>query len=304
MAASIADFVKCPKKDAFNHLNLGMRYASYAPWAGFYIPDFPRKICDFADAEESVFPYTDAKCQTMKDVQDLFSLSVRDAISDCTKIISGGADFRLINQCGGARNFCEIIKRTAEKYSDKIDFRAEFLLGEDFKSAKKDAMEALETGVFKSVSFLLGDSFFDDMADFRSISNFAEKHGVLQKMRILGNGALPIIKKIAGKMNLAEIMCAASNFSAPETEAMKILSENGISLTICPECDSIFAGTDYFSEAKILRSLLDFGVRVNLGTGFLLVLNKNISEQCVSLVQTGIFSVQEMQSVLSSSIKS
>ena len=36
---SVTDFVSLPKVDAHNHLNLGMRYASYVPWAGF-IPDF------------------------------------------------------------------------------------------------------------------------------------------------------------------------------------------------------------------------------------------------------------------------
>ena len=41
---SVSEFKKRAKMDAHNHLNLGMRYASYVSWAGFYIPDFPRKL--------------------------------------------------------------------------------------------------------------------------------------------------------------------------------------------------------------------------------------------------------------------
>ena len=74
---SVTDFAALPKVDAHNHLNLGMRYASYVPWAGFYIPDFPRKMSGLEEMHDVISMYTRTRPRTAKDAQDLITLSLR-----------------------------------------------------------------------------------------------------------------------------------------------------------------------------------------------------------------------------------
>ena len=78
---SVSDFISLPKIDAHNHLNLGMRYASYAPWAGFYIPNFPRKMNGLGEMHEVIGQYTRNRSATAKDVQDLVTLSIKDLMT-------------------------------------------------------------------------------------------------------------------------------------------------------------------------------------------------------------------------------
>ena len=84
---SVSDFISLPKIDAHNHLNLGMRYASYAPWAGFYIPNFPRKMKGLDEMHEIIGEYTRPRAKTMRDVTDLLVLSINDAIADGVKVL-------------------------------------------------------------------------------------------------------------------------------------------------------------------------------------------------------------------------
>ena len=86
---SVSDFISLPKIDAHNHLNLGMRYASYAPWAGFYIPNFPRKMNGLGEMHEIIGNFTRPRAKTMKDVTDLLVLSLTDAVADGVTVLEG-----------------------------------------------------------------------------------------------------------------------------------------------------------------------------------------------------------------------
>ena len=82
--SSVSDFVSHKKVEAHNHLNLGMRYASYVPWAGFYIPDFPKKIYEggLTEMHKYIGEYTRPRVSSGKDAKDLITLSFQDAIAD------------------------------------------------------------------------------------------------------------------------------------------------------------------------------------------------------------------------------
>ena len=108
--------------DAHNHLNLGMRYASYIPWAGFYIPDFPRRFSGLNDMHTIISQYTRPRCMTEKDVQDLLTLSIQDAVADGVTLLEGSVDIGFIQHCGNSvTRFLDMIQRVYDKFKEKIE---------------------------------------------------------------------------------------------------------------------------------------------------------------------------------------
>ena len=107
---SVSEFISLPKVDAHNHLNLGMRYASYVTWAGFYIPDFPRPLNGLGEMHEIIGQYTRPRTKTSQDVADLITLSVQDAIADGVAVLEGSVDINFVNHCGGVDNLLKLVQ--------------------------------------------------------------------------------------------------------------------------------------------------------------------------------------------------
>ena len=300
MDASVSDFIQCAKTDTHNHMNLGMRYASYVPWAGFYIPDFPRKLNGLDDMHNNVIiPYTRPRCKTAKDVQDLFTLTIQDAIADNVKILEGSTDISFVYHCGGVENYIELIAKVRDKFKDKIDFRPELGMGKTFDIEKihQWAPELLQSGIFKSID-LYGPEVEDGLEAFKDIYALAGKLGIKKKAHVGEFSDAHSVHRFVEIFELDEVQHGRS--AADDENVMKFLREHNIALNICPESNVMLCAAPSYKEHSI-RRLVDAGIRVNLGTDDLLLFNKSNSEQCVELVKAGLFTVQEMQQFLAAS---
>ena len=302
MVSSISDFVKCPKTDTHNHLNLGMRYASYAPWAGFYIPDFPRRMNGLDEFHAAVIiPYTRPRCKTMKDVQDLFSLTVQDAIADNVKVLEGSADISFVHHCGSVENYVNLVQRVKDKFKDKIDFRPELGMGKTFDIEKiyKWAPELLESGVFNSID-LYGPEVEDGLDKFVDIYKLAAKLGIKKKAHVGEFSDAHSVQRFVEIFELDEVQHGRN--AADDPSVVQFLREHNVALNICPESNVMLgAEPSYKAEAEKIRTLVDAGILVNLSTDDLLFFNKNNSEQCVDLAKTGLFTVDELKAMLQKS---
>ncbi len=151
---SVSDFISLKKVDCHNHLNLGMRYASYVPWAGFQIPNFPRKMNGLGEMHEVIGQYTRVRIATKKDVQDVITLAIQDAIADGITVLEGSVDLNFVNMCNGnPEEFCQMVEDIRKKFEGKIDLRPELGMGKLFDKTKIDAWvpECLKSGIFKSL---------------------------------------------------------------------------------------------------------------------------------------------------------
>ena len=73
-------YKKQPKADTHNHLNLSMEYSDYKKWAGFEIPNFPRKMNGLDDMHVIIGQYPPCMyyCTTC-------NRSNRNVHNDCNK---------------------------------------------------------------------------------------------------------------------------------------------------------------------------------------------------------------------------
>lgn len=290
---SIADFIKLPKIDTHNHLDLGMRYSSYVPWAGFYIPDFPSTKC--ADEEvlfSDVHPYTHARNRTEKDVLDILNLSLTEAVSDGVTVVEGTVDLGLMQRCSGINGFAEVITKTIQKFKDRIAFNPVLGINSEDSNrlSEKWMLQLLRTGLFTGVDLYGKDVQLhpEDHAElFKIADNFGLKKKVHGEYCTDPKQLLTLVKTLSPD----EIQQGTS--ASKDKEVMKYLYENEITMNLCPQMCIKTGVLKAYGECPIKR-LADAHVHVTLCTDSLLVFNKSISEQCMELCNAGLFTKDEM----------
>ncbi|MGI5173230.1 adenosine deaminase [Treponema sp. OMZ 840] len=299
---SVAEFKSRPKMDAHNHLNLGMRYASYIPWAGFYIPDFPRKFNGLNDMHTVISEYTRPRCITEKDVQDLLTLSIQDAVADGVTILEGSIDIGFIHHCGeNVTRFLDMIRRVEEKFKTKIEFRPELGMGKTFDAAlvKRWAPECMHSGVFKSID-LYGPEVEDGIEEFKPLYKLAEKLGIKKKAHVGEFSDAKSVKRFVQIFDLDEVQHGIG--AATDKSVMKFLCDKNIRLHVCPASNVMLSAVPSL-EAHPIKILYENGVNVTIATDDLLFFNKSISEQCVDLVEAGVLTKEQVFNILDKSVE-
>ena len=296
----LKDLIACPKVEAHNHLNLGMRYSSYVKWAGFYIPNFPRRLKGLDEMHEAVIiPYTRPRVKTYEDVESVFSLSIESAIQDNVKILEGSCDIQFVEQCGGVDKFTSLVQKLSARYSDKIDFRPEIGVGKTFDREKiKMWLDLLlDSNTFKSID-LYGPEVENRLDFFVPYYKKAENLGIKKKAHVGEFSEASSIVRMVNLLGLDEVQhgdtCVFSK------DVIKFLAQNKIRCNLCPESNFVLGAVKSIKDHPI-RQMVEEGISVTVNTDDLLLFNRSISEQCMDLVENGLFSAEEMIKILKDS---
>ena len=293
---SISDFINCPKVDVHNHLNLGMKYASYVPWAGFYIPDFPRKLNGLSDMHDNIISqYTRPRVKTAKDVEDVITLAVKDAISDGVTVLEGSVDIQFVHHLGGTEQLAEMVSRIVNKFKDQILLLPELGMGKTFGIDKiqKWAPDLLNSGVFKSID-LYGPEVEDGIEDFKNIYELATKLDIKKKAHVGEFSDARSVQRFVEFFDLDEVQHGIG--AAQDPAVMKFLANHHFDAKY-PESNVMLGAVSSYKEHPI-RKMVDAGIECTINTDDLLLFNKTCSEQCVELVKAGLFSVDELKTML------
>lgn len=300
---SITDFISLPKVDCHNHLNLGMRYASFVPWAGFQIPNFPRKMKGLNEMHEVIGRYTRPRIATKKDVQDVISLSIQDAIADGVTILEGSVDLNFVNHCGkDVDSFCKMVVSLKEKFESKIDFRPELGMGKTFPKdcIDKWVPECLKSGVFKSID-LYGPEVEEGLEDFVYIYDLAGQLGIKRKAHVGEFSDSNSVKRFVEIFNLDEVQHGIG--AAKDDSVMQFLKDRKIRCNITPASNEMLSAVPSIAEHPI-KKFVEWGIPVTISTDDLLFFNKSVSEQCVDLVNYGVLTIEQIKKIFEDNIAS
>ncbi len=298
--ANTCDFKSHKKKDAHNHLNLGMRYSKYVPWAGFSIPNFPRKLTGLTEMHEILEKYTRPRSATAKDVEDLITMAVETAIEDGVTILEGSADIGFVHHFGSVDKFLIAIKAIHDKFKSKIDFRPELGMGKtfDFKLIQKWAPACIESGIFKSID-LYGPEVLDGLEKFKPFFDLSEKKGLKTKAHVGEFSDAKSVQKTVECFDLQEVQHGIG--AAQDASVMSFLAKEKTRLNVCPQSNVMLSAVKSL-EAHPIKKLCDAGVNVTIATDDVLFFDKTVSEQCVDLIKIGMFSKNEIEDLLKKSI--
>lgn len=299
---AVSEFLKCPKTDAHNHLNLGMRYDSYVPWAGFYIPNFPRIFNGLDEMHELIATYTRPRCVTEQDVEDLLCLSVQDAIDDGVTILEGSIDIGFVRHSdNNVERFIALVDRVEKKFHNKIDFRPELGMGKTFgiELIQEWAPECMKSGIFKSID-LYGPEVEEGIEDFKNIYQLAAQLGLKKKAHVGEFSDAQSVKKFCEFFELDEVQHGIG--AAKDEKIMQFLKDNNIRLNVCPTSNVMLSAVPTMEEHPI-KTLYEAGVKVTIATDDLLFFNKTVSEECVQLVDHGVLTKAQVFDILDQSVK-
>lgn len=302
-SVSVSDFVSHKKVEAHNHLNLGMRYASYVPWAGFYIPDFPKKIYKggLTEMHKYIGDYTRPRASTGKDAQDLITLSIQDAVADGITVLEGSVDIQFVGHWGNSIDkFLDMVQRIRDKFADKIDFRPELGMGKLFPAdkIKEWVPPCLESGVFKSLD-LYGPEVFEGLETFKPMYDLAGKLGIKKKAHIGEVSDALSVKQFVDYFELDEVQHGIG--AAQDDKILQYIVDKKIRCNITPASNVMLCSVPSLKEHPI-RKMYDAGVRMTICIDDLLFFNRSVSEQCLDMVECGLFTKEEIFKIFDSEL--
>jgi adenosine deaminase len=295
---TVADFIKVPKQDAHNHLEYGMRYQSYAPWAGYYIPDFPVSgIQSEQQLIAAVDPYMRARIRTEKDILDTMNLSLMDAVGDGVTSLEGTIDSGLIQNCQNIEHFTALIQRVQEKYRDRVAFHPVLGIncGLSLRSAEKSLFQLLRTGIFTGID-VYGPSPALSTA-LKTLFKVAANFGLTRKIHAEQETSADGLRQLVDQFHPDEIV---QGICAAEDDALlQQLAAENIRISLCPR-QLVQTGIYPDYRSIPLRKFAGAHVPFALCTSSLLLFHKSISEQCVELCNAGLFTKEELTALISS----
>jgi adenosine deaminase len=294
--------IKHQKIDAHNHLNLGMFYSRYSPWAGFQIPDFPRKLNGLGEMHEIIGQYTRPRAQTAQDFEDLISMSIEDAIADGVTILEGSVDIQFVHHCSNSvDNFLSVVEKIKDKYSDKIDFRPELGMGKAFDKAslKKWVIPILEGKLFKSID-LYGPEIFEGLEDFKPFYEKAGQLGIKKKAHVGEFSDAKSVKDFIEYFELDEVQHGIG--AAKDDKMLQYLADKKIRCNTTP-CSNVMLGAAPSLEEHPIKKMWKAGVPVTICTDDLLFFNRSVSQQCADFINAGVFTEKEIFQILDEGCK-
>ena len=294
------EFLNHHKIDAHNHLNLGMRYNSYKTWAGFEIPNFPREKYDgLGEMHKIIAEYTRPRAATEKDVEDLIRMSLEDAVKDGVTVVEGSVDIQFVGHCDNSiEQFLSLVAKIRSDFSNKIDFRPELGMGKLFPKEKIAAWApaCIESGIFKSID-LYGPEVFEGLEDFKPLYDLAGKCGIKRKAHVGEFSDAKSVKQFIDYFELEEVQHGIG--AVQDDEILKYLVDKKIRCNVTPASNVMLTAVDRLENHPI-RKMYDAGVRLTICTDDLIFFNKTVSEQCVDMVNSGLFTKEEIFKILDS----
>lgn len=301
--ATVSDFLTLEKVDAHNHLNLGMRYASYVPWAGYYIPNFPRKMNGLGEMHEVIGQFTRNRSATAKDAQDLFTLSIQDAIADGITILEGSFDISFVHHCNDSVDeYINLIDKLVKKFEKSIDVRPELGMGKLFDKTKIDTWvpPLLESGIFKSID-LYGPEVEDGLDQFKYIYELAGKLGIKKKAHVGEFSDAKSVRSFIEFFELDEVQHGIG--AASDDSILQFMKDRNIRCNITPASNVMLSAVKSLEEHPI-KKIVEFGIPVTICTDDLLFFNRSVSEQCADLVNANVLTMEQIKTILQNGVDS
>lgn len=295
---SVADFIKIPKCDFHNNLDLGMRYPSYIAWAGFYMPDFPEDGSIVKkDLRSQIKEYTRIRTGSEGDIHKLLSLSLSEASADNITEIYGTINFSLLNACDTPENFVSAIDKALKAYSDKIRINTVLAADTDFLNENSIALcsSLLGSGFFKGV-YLYGKNLTASPQKYAAFIKEAKNHGLHSGINA------EAAKSSSDFLNLlytfSPDVILQGDYAAKDKEILNCMKKNGVGAVITPNPDEANTVCSFNEKAVFLRNFLEAGVPAKIGTESILLFNKSISQFAAELANTKIFTTDELISIM------
>ncbi|MEL3905622.1 MAG: adenosine deaminase [Treponema sp.] len=280
-------FKSHPKSDTHSHLNLSMKYERYKHWAGMTIPNFPRKMSGLDEMHEVIGAYTRPRCQTARDVKDLFEMSIQDAVADNVVWFETSIDIGFIKHYNNNLDlFLSDITELVQKYKKQIEIRPEIGISKtlDREFIKKWAHPMFESKVFTTID-LYGPEVSEGIEDLRYLFKLAERYNLKKKAHVGEFSDAQSVRHFVEIFDLHEVQHGIG--AAADDSVLQFLADRKVRCNVCPMSNVMLTAVPSLKEHPI-KKMMNAGVPIGLGTDDLLFFGKTNSEQLYDMLSIGL----------------
>ena len=284
-----------------------MRYPSFVTWAGFYVPDFPEDGSPVKiEMRSQVHEYTSMRIATEDDIKKLLFLSISENLADNIIQTNAAIDSKLFQNCEKNCEFFQLLKTKIQKYSSRTKSDAFFALDADSVDFRENTLQFAKSflsnenskELFKGIYFYGKNilSLTENSAELKELIQTAKKNGLKIRVNLSPCDSANDFFRVLDFFEPQVLINADS--AANSGEILALLKKNSIQTVITPENQFKDKKMDFSEKAKRMRSFLEAGIETFLGTQSILLFNKSISQLASELCNTGLFTKEEMLSIL------
>ena len=235
------------------------------------------------------------------DVIRFMELAIEDSIDDNVTYLEASVDMNLVKYFENDINeLIDVVSGLKEKYRNKIEFLPEIGMNKniDKRVTYRNIIACIESEEFFGID-LYGPEKDMKLEGFVELFKVAGKMGLKTKVHIGEFSNFETIDDAIDLLNPDEIQHGINAVHSEMTMG-KIL-ERGIQLNICPQSNISLGSVRSINEHPI-RKLYDYGIKITINTDDLLIFDATISDQYISLMESGVFSYSEIDELRKNSL--
>ncbi|MBO7451569.1 MAG: adenosine deaminase [Clostridiales bacterium] len=287
--------LKVPKSDLHNHSTKGCRISWLEEQIDRKLPHPPEIFGGLEGMQEwftaEIKPYCRGSEGIILRWEGSFVEAKRNNITRLAMNF-GAAEIELV---GGMEVFCKLIDGFHQKHCPDTVFEPELtyisLCDVDAEASKID--QYLSTGYFKTIDVCGGENM-RPFEDFLPLYRKAEKYHLIRRMHVGESGSAEDVRRAVEVLGLEEVHHGIH--ASTSEEVMKFLSDNGITLHVCPSSNVMLGYAPSYKDHPI-RILYNNGVRVTINTDDLLIFDSSIENEYLRLYRAGTLSAEQLNEI-------
>lgn len=285
--------LELPKADVHSHLHLAGSQRRF--WSAYRNAQvhFPEKYNGLSGMIDFIYGPLNKVMLTKEDVIKFMDMAIQSAIDDNVIYLEASVDIDLARFFNDSIDLLiDSVIALKEKYKAKINFKPEIGVNKDLDLDKvySDGIKCIESKVFNSID-LYGQELGKDLKPFVRFYDMAKDFGLKTKVHIGEFSASHTVNEAIELLNPDEIQHGIR--SADSDYTMDLILERDIRLNLCPT-SNIMLGASKDLESYPIRKLYDYGVKLTVNTDDLILFNSTISDEYMKLINSNIFSYDEI----------
>ncbi len=289
-------FHKLPKADVHNHFHLGgtaQRLNARYPQAHIEIP---AKFDGLDGMIDFIYGTLNQVMCTAEDVVFFMEMALESSIEDNVTLLEASVDVGLARFFDGSIDrVIEEVVQLKQRYKDRIDFRPDIGVNKDLPLEKvySHGMHCIASGHFHGID-IYGKEAGKDLKPFQDLFHTAREHQLKTKVHI---GEFSGHETIEGTILLLKPDEIQHGIRAVDSEkTMDLILEHDIRLNICPQSNLALGAVNNLKEHPI-RTLFDKGINLTINTDDLLLFDATVTDQFIDLLEAGVFTFEELDSI-------
>jgi adenosine deaminase len=287
---------KVPKSDLHNHGLLGGRISAIEKFFGRPIEPFRYQGTGFGEVNQWLIKnYIDVIRKPgafEAAVEAAFMQAKADGVVTLEMSIDGG--FGHLRGIPPAR-VVEVLRSTHLRVAPEIDYRPE--LGFTRPASLREMLMYFDAYLgfdfFRSID-LYDDEMSQDIKNFRGLYHVARQMGLKCKAHVGEYGNADSVKEAVEVLELDAVQHGIAAASSPAV--MRWLADNRISLNICPTSNVVLQRVPSI-KAHPIRILYDHGVKVTVNTDDVILFDRGVSEEFMTLYDSGVMTAEELDEI-------